>query len=124
MRETRVRSQGLYGKMGPLPPAALAVGLFPESQTFARFIRVVGVPGPRRVKLPEARARPLCGGFATVQRVGFSAAPRCTTFFKSLVTQLESPTLEGGSGDAPHSDGRRVLAVAATCRPVKQNYNS
>lgn len=47
-----------------------------------------------------------------------TAAPRRNICFFTR-NQLESPTLEGGSGDAPHSDGRRALAVAATRRPVK-----
>ena len=45
-------------------------------------------------------------------------------FFQLTRNQTRNPTLEGGSGNAPHSDGRRVLAVAAMRRPVKQNYNS
>ena len=73
-----VRSQGLYGKMGPLPPAALAVGLPPESQAFARFIRVVGYLGLGEDNI--ARSRWLSSG-------GESKAE----FFRLATVQRESP---------------------------------
>lgn len=118
---TRIRSQGLYGKMGPLPPAALAVGLFPESQTLHVSSASLGYLRPARVESKDYSRSSLLRRFKeSVSLPPHDAQP----FFNSLVTKLESPNLEGGSGDAPHSDGRRVLAVAATCRPVKQKYNS
>ena len=88
---------------------------------FARFIASLGYlrhPPLGR----EARAR-----ISSLRRFKERVSPPphdAHNQFHSLVNQLESPNLEGGSGDAPHSDGRRALAVAATRRPVKQKYNS
>ena len=96
-------SHGFYGKI----PNPILCTFHPRH----------GVPAFVPSRGCDAGAR-LVLSLATVQRA-VSLPPRDAQIVSSLVNQLESPTLEGGSGDAPHSDGRRVLAVAATRRPVK-----
>jgi hypothetical protein len=131
VRENSYSQSGFVRKNGTPPAGGARRGAVPESQAlhvssaslgYLRFplARVHFAPGHRG---EEARARihslPLRRFKERLSLPPHDAQPIPITR-----NQLESPTLEGGSGDAPHSDGRRVLAVAATCRPVKQKYNS